>query len=149
VHASHTPDIEKYSKTPLSVPGSVGAVARAWEEPLRHMRFALFLSKGPSGARPTPPPGIFFTSPVLFFSFQHAKQRAFPRCPPPPSGGQLVHPKTEAKSSKKQQVRMNIQEYYHLQLISFLGIRITQMITKNKEPKPDMFLEAVQLFCIT
>jgi hypothetical protein len=23
------------------------------------------------------------------------------------------------------------------------------MITKNKEPKPDMFLEAVQLFCIT
>jgi hypothetical protein len=86
----------------------------------------------------------------LFFPFQHAKHRAFPRHPPPPSGGQLVHPKTEAKSSKKQQVRMNIQEYYHLQLISFFsGIRITQMITKNKEPKPYMFLEAVQLFCIT
>jgi hypothetical protein len=45
---------------------------------------------------------------------------------------------------------MNIQEYYHLQLISFFsGTKITQMITKKKESKPDLFLEAIQLFCLS
>jgi hypothetical protein len=71
---------------------------RAREEPLRLVRFALFLSKGPSGARPTPPTWkLLDLSSCFVFPFPSRKTEGIPRTLAA-TIGRLAG--SEAKSSK-------------------------------------------------
>jgi hypothetical protein len=86
----------------------------AWEvwrarekRPLRRVRFARFMGKGPSDARPTTP-HLEASSPLTLFCFSLSstqKQRGFTRRPLPSSTSQAIQKKARQIHQKKQQVR--------------------------------------------